>query len=359
MRRAAGFTGSRGETAMMRYSALDGLRGTAAFIVVISHFTNRTGFLGGAAGFGAGQLGVMLFFLISGFLMGRLYVELPFTWANVGEFAKKRVARVVPLFFFVVLASAAAFAVLGKSSRLYRIDAGNLFPHLLTLDGVSVLWTIPVEIHFYLVFPLFWLCFARLGRVATVAVLVAIAVAGLTILNAPGRSLLYHIHYFATGVIVSLLIPRRPLRGGYPLDALFIASCLAVVAIMPNVATQLFGGHLGPIWKSWIALAVLTTVLASSLLSGLATAVLGSRPFAFLGDISYSVYLLHLPLLTTLDRLHIRNTWLFLAVFIGLLIPLAYLSYRLIEVPARRAINRLRIPVARMPSNAVPPADGS
>jgi peptidoglycan/LPS O-acetylase OafA/YrhL len=48
----------------MHYKALDGLRGLAAYTVVISHFSNQTQIFGGLFGSGAGQVGVMLFFAL-------------------------------------------------------------------------------------------------------------------------------------------------------------------------------------------------------------------------------------------------------------------------------------------------------
>jgi peptidoglycan/LPS O-acetylase OafA/YrhL len=137
----------------MRYPALDGLRGFAAFLVVISHFSNRTDLLGGMFGSGGGQLGVMIFFLISGFLMGRLYMEDPFDRAALRAFAQKRIARVIPLYLFMIAISAAASLGLGSESPLYPVTRANLVGHLLFLHGVWALWTIPVEIHFYLLFP--------------------------------------------------------------------------------------------------------------------------------------------------------------------------------------------------------------
>jgi peptidoglycan/LPS O-acetylase OafA/YrhL len=50
----------------MRHPTLDGLRGLAALLVVLSHFSNRTGMWGVRLGDGGGQIGVMLFFLVSG-----------------------------------------------------------------------------------------------------------------------------------------------------------------------------------------------------------------------------------------------------------------------------------------------------
>src|SRR6188474_1808835 len=89
---------SRGTNTAMRFPALDGLRALAAFFVVVSHFSNETQIWGGLLGTGGGQLGVMIFFLISGFLMARLYMDGPWNAAEVGAFLQKRVARVVPLY---------------------------------------------------------------------------------------------------------------------------------------------------------------------------------------------------------------------------------------------------------------------
>ena len=67
--------GPRSNPDHQRLPVLDGLRGLAAYIVVVSHVTNATALGSGLLGFGAGQIGVMLFFVLSGFLMGSLYLD--------------------------------------------------------------------------------------------------------------------------------------------------------------------------------------------------------------------------------------------------------------------------------------------
>lgn len=128
--------------------ALDGLRGFAALTVFVSHFSNAFNLWGGLLGSGAGQVGVMLFFALSGYLMGRLYLDLPFSSSAVLTFFRRRVARVVPLYLVVV---AIAFSL-----GLYGVTQANLFEHLLFLRGSGVLWTIPVEVQFYALFPVLW-----------------------------------------------------------------------------------------------------------------------------------------------------------------------------------------------------------
>jgi peptidoglycan/LPS O-acetylase OafA/YrhL len=88
----------------IRYGSLDGLRGLAAFTVLMTHFSNFTNIWGGVLGYGAGQLGVMLFFCLSGFLMARLYMDRPFTFGAVCDFFRRRLARVVTLYLALVVA---------------------------------------------------------------------------------------------------------------------------------------------------------------------------------------------------------------------------------------------------------------
>ena len=67
--------------------ALDGLRGLAAVIVLVSHVSNNVGLWGGVLGHGGGQIGVMIFFVLSGYLMGFLYLDRPFNSAEVWSYA--------------------------------------------------------------------------------------------------------------------------------------------------------------------------------------------------------------------------------------------------------------------------------
>ena len=89
---------------------LDGLRGLAALIVVVSHYSNETLLWGGVLGKGGGQTGVMLFFLLSGFLMAHLHLGEAFTARNVGRYALRRIARVYPLFLIAARWSSGQFA---------------------------------------------------------------------------------------------------------------------------------------------------------------------------------------------------------------------------------------------------------
>jgi peptidoglycan/LPS O-acetylase OafA/YrhL len=63
----------------------------------------------------------------------------------------------------------------------------------------------------------------------------------------------------------------------------------------------------------------------------------------FLGKISYSLYLLHEPVLWQAKQLPVQNTWLLLVIFLSLSVLVAALSYFLFENPARLAIRRWQL----------------
>ena len=119
---------------------LNTLRGLAALIVVISHYSNDTLILGGLLGYGAGQLGVMLFFVLSGFLMTHLYGTQALDSSAAKRFAIARIARVVPLFVVVVIASYALYKAGIRDVFYTSPTAKRLASHPLCLrcvDAVS------------------------------------------------------------------------------------------------------------------------------------------------------------------------------------------------------------------------------
>jgi peptidoglycan/LPS O-acetylase OafA/YrhL len=154
--------------------SLDGLRALAVLIVVVSH-----------AGYGEtipGGLGVTIFFFLSGYLITTLLLD---EWnergsVNVGHFYGRRAFRLLPS-LFVTLAIAYLLVAIGTLdggmswqglgsqifyfANYYTIfyDHGGTVP-----EGTGVLWSLAVEEHFYILFPLFmWgvLRFANARRV--------------------------------------------------------------------------------------------------------------------------------------------------------------------------------------------------
>jgi peptidoglycan/LPS O-acetylase OafA/YrhL len=312
----------------MRYSALDGLRGFAALLVALSHFSNQTGMWGTRLGDGGGQIGVMLFFLISGFLMGRLYLGEIITVGSASRFVQRRIARVVPLYVLIVLAS-------------FAITQDNLKDHLLFLAGVDVLWSIPVEVHFYMFFIVIWIAATFVRTKATAVILAATVLLCLFIPNATKEGeLTSHLHYFLCGVLVAMAHGAGIVRQTKLWNMAFVLLAFAPLLLMPQIALQLFGESFD-LWKSPLILIALTLLLISALGSSLADLLLGGRIGRFAGDISYSVYLLHGPMLFWLGLVRPTSTKAFLFVFLASVVLVSWTSYCLIERPSRKLINAI------------------
>lgn len=333
----------------MRYRSLDGLRGMAALTVVVSHFSNETDFAGSLLGWGGGQIGVMLFFCLSGFLMGRLYLdETPSVSAVLGYF-RRRVARVVPLYLAVVAVSYWWWNAHGSPWPFYRVNASNLLEHLLFWRGVDVLWTIPVEVQFYLVFPLLWALGYRSKRALLAALLIlTVAVALMRFPTVPG--LLEYLPFFLAGVAVSQIDERPGFRGS---DVAFALGVMLYVLSFPQIlkAIGLPAGNPIPAltfkapWFSPFYLVLVPGLLWISLCSRLASRTLGSQWAVFIGMISYSIYLLHyvvLRVVTSFPPLkhHPALTFPF---FLAAVLLLAWLSYRYLEAPLRSAISGRKV----------------
>lgn len=112
----------------MHINSLDGLRGLAAYTVVISHFSLVTRSYADIFGL-SGQVGVMIFFVLSGFLMGK-YVQSDFTLPNVVRYYQQRFSRVIPLYLIVVLLSFGTLLIWGRAWPFFPIGRDTIWEHL-------------------------------------------------------------------------------------------------------------------------------------------------------------------------------------------------------------------------------------
>ncbi len=329
--------------------SLNMLRGLAALIVVVSHYSNETNLLGAVLGYGGGQMGVMLFFLLSGFLMAHLYGERALQAATLRRFAVARFARVVPLFVLIVLVSWAARRW-ELSDVFFTIWNGKwLLSHLLFLNGVDILWTIPPEIHFYLLFPLLWWLGRRYGRsffIALLALVVLLLLADppaprFRLFGLPGQLwLLRTLPFFLTGVLLGHLYanwqPPAVLR-----NHLFILCLPLLLLLYPRIMEAVLGISYWPWQDNWVLLPVALIFFGLVFLVPDGNPVLENPVGDFLGRISYSLYLTHVPLLLSLREALHGQPWLGAPLYLGAAVLVAWCSYRLVELPARTALRRL------------------
>ena len=310
-------------------AALTGLRAVAALLVVGTHAAFVTGKLNhGYLGAMAARLeiGVAIFFALSGFLLFRPWVTAAAAGSDApsaARYAHRRLRRVMPAYLATVLLAYGVYSVFSSGPNPGQSLAG-LLRHLTLTQiytdnylmthlhrGLSQTWSLAVEVAFYAVLPLLAyllvvvLCGDRwrpARLLAGLAGLAAISLGWQVVLvttdwlpNSAGMWLPAHLASFAVGMGLAVLAEagvRCPATVTLPLA--FGAFLLVSTPVAGAVA-------MGPvrIWepliKTVLYAAVATLAVAAAGLDdrGLADRVLASRPMVWLGEISYEIFLLH------------------------------------------------------------------
>ncbi|MBN9586005.1 MAG: hypothetical protein BGN84_10925 [Afipia sp. 62-7] len=328
---------------MQRKPELDGLRGLAALTVVVAHVTSDTKLWGGLLGGGGGQLGVMLFFALSGYLLGSIYLDQPFNFQTVGTYARHRIGRVVPLYYVVVIAS---FVL--PAGVLYAVNTSNIVEHLFFARAGRLLWTIPAEMQFYAFFVVLWAIRDK-SAAAFVAVCAAyIALSYILHLNAVQQfAVVRCLPVFLFGVLLSRYDLRRVPISPRAWSFAFVVGIALYALAFPRVSGLIgidrsfnYGPFFG-MWSDPIPQIAVVWLLATATMAPLATAMLANRTAVYLGTASYSMYLLHRPVIDAVKAAGFGSQPF--AVLVLTIIGTAIVStitYRLIERPFQKLIRQ-------------------
>lgn len=335
----------------LRYRAhIDGLRAIAVLGVVLFHF--------GADWLPGGFIGVDVFFVISGFLIAKsIYADLDAGNFSILGFYERRMRRIAPAFFVVTaLTSVCAFLIFfpnqlmtyGRSLIWAVLAFGNVYSYLRTdyfgpaAEETPLLhyWSLGVEEQFYFLFPALILLCARFFPKARGQVVLGLLVASLAAcemirpLNPAAAFYLLPFRAFelligAALALPGLWFPQGRRAGGVAVAAgfaLILAGMLAITAHAP------FPGMLALVPCLGTALAIWGGERTDSLPARL----LGLRPLVFFGAISYSLYLVHWPILV-FARLLLPElpAPAFLLGGVAVSTLLGWLSWRLVEQPVR------------------------
>jgi peptidoglycan/LPS O-acetylase OafA/YrhL len=345
--------------------ALTGVRGVAAAVIVVYHFGDVQLYGGGSLSYYRiphGYLPVDLFFMLSGYVIGLTYRDAFKEAFGAGYlkdyaiFMLKRVARLYPAYVVIGLLYVAKIAAeLSGQDTLSMFSpydiAGNLLMitgwglHIQPLIGVS--WAASAEMGSYLLLPLLLSVAIRRGQLvsgftalAALAAIVAVSLSGrgdsgpLDVVN--GNSfypLLRAVAGFTLGLVIYRFAGALDRLSGASQDVLLAA---VLGAILVNVVLEA-GDRL-------LYLLFIPLVALLSRDGRLAQALFGNAPVYRLGIISYSIYLIH-PLFVSFAvrawRDFGQTAIAYLAgsaaCFVAIWL-LSELSYRLVEMPGRKAI---------------------
>jgi peptidoglycan/LPS O-acetylase OafA/YrhL len=315
----------------LRIASLDGLRGIAASAVVYAHIEFFYPSSNPWIKLDTGDEAVAIFFSLSGFLMALLYGD---RRMDAAGYLVHRFARIYPVYLVSVLFVAALTAIYG-TGYIYPIEGAEQFiRHLLLAGSTGVFWSIPPEIQFYLFFLLIWLWFIDPRRYQIVAVATAVFLIVDAYFGFPGPGILLtsKLPYFLFGALAGRLFS---LQKSHP-DG--IASGIAVLGLLVFfLLARGFWPLKTSFWGMGSALTATVIVYLAACGNSLSAAVLGLRPLAFVGKISFSLYLFHLPVIFLGMKLfHFLPIGAALILSVGIAYLVAWLSYRMIEDPSRK-----------------------
>ncbi|MEX0627404.1 MAG: acyltransferase, partial [Cucumibacter sp.] len=294
-----------------------------------------------------GMVAVALFWMISGFVFTTVYLDQKPT---ARAFVVTRFARLYPLHFatLVIVAVLQAISVqaLGTSHVLEHNDAWHFLLNLLFISnwgfeaGYSFngpIWSVSVEIFIYI---LFFLGLGLINRFRWIAVTLAAVVSlALLLMGAPLWFSACGLGFFL-GSAMCFLHRRLARMPGPTLVAALAVGILGLVAVG---LTPGYYEKLVPLIISFCA--VIVAAAAADQIDDLGIA----RRFRLIGDMTYSIYLCHLPLQIAvllvmtafgLDKPAIASTGAFFFGFNALVFVVSWASYRYFERPARDYFRR-------------------
>jgi peptidoglycan/LPS O-acetylase OafA/YrhL len=350
--------------------AVEGMRACAAMGVVVTHVAFQTGHSSGAAGrlFGRFDLAVAVFFALSGFLLWRGHAAAARGMGSrprTGHYLRSRVVRIMPAYVVAVVVILTLLPDADHASLtvwLANLTLTQIYVPLTLTGGLTQMWSLSVEVTFYLALPILALLARRLpvgGRVPAIAALAALSWAwgwvplhgpsGINPLNWPPA----FFSWFAAGMLLAEWVhsgtglPHRLARHRLVMAAVAVLAYLVAASplagpegLVPGTAAQFAV-------KTAAGSLVAFALVAPLVLDRVDTPhrLLGSTAMVTLGRWSYGLFVWHLaalamvfPVLGTFPFTGRMPSVLALTLIFGWAI--AAVSYGLVEAPCREALRR-------------------
>jgi len=343
------------------FKALDGLRGFAVLLVILSHASiDGVNLWPGADFSGMGKPGVFLFFVLSAYLLDRQIIVGFVTgranakfWAN---YFLRRFMRIFPLYII------ALFIFYGCSKAGFSTpikDLPTIWRHLTLQQGLGIFWSIAVEFKYYFLSPLIMaFCHYALKWDLKKVTIFLVALMGISVyLQAKYKydeiTLVRYLPVFLLGTLISiyevLLEKKRDLKvfKSHVFEYAGLFCTLLIIISIPSVYGHLFlaNGEKYPLSDSifYVPYAIVWSIILLAAKYGSKHILKGFfeiTAMRFLGIISFSAYLFHLLVLkiAELHKLHIP-LYAQCYVFLILVAISSLISYLVIE----RNLQKVRI----------------
>lgn len=305
------------------------LRGIAALGVCFVHFylTNQVQYSQFMTQlFFSGQLGVAMFFVISGFVLPYSLSQKNYTIKAFPNFLLKRSVRIDPPYW-------ATIALLFLLGRVYsqHFDLSRLVLHIFYLIPLfkgydwytGIFWTLCIEFQYYILLGLFLPLLMRLKPIVSIMIFLLISLVCM-LLKVNIRELIFtYLYDFAVGYIVfQYFIKKISLKTAV---ICLVAFCI-IIAFRVSILTGFVPAVTG-----------LTILLLNKKVPSL---------FLFLGNISYSLYLTHtlvMPIYLRFIKNYVSNQAFLCVTAILISIIFAYIFYIVIEKPALKFSKKVKV----------------
>jgi peptidoglycan/LPS O-acetylase OafA/YrhL len=349
--------------------AVEGMRACAAVGVVVTHVAFQTGHTSGVAGriFGRFDLAVAVFFALSGFLLWRGHAAAARGLRPIpptGRYLRSRIVRIIPgyLVAVVVILTLLPEARADLTVWLANLTLTQIYVPLTLTAGLTQMWSLSVEVSFYLALPVLALLARRLPVRARIPAIAAVGVGSLLWVHIPfdAESGLNpwnwppaFFAWFTAGMLLAELTVG-PIGWAHRLARRRVLMAVIAVGAFGIAASPLAGLEgLRPGTISQVTLkTAMGAVLAAALLAPLVLdrpdtrhRTLGSPIMVTLGRWSYGLFVWHLaalamvfPMIGEFPFNGRMPVVLVLTVVFGFAI--AAVSYALVESPCRVALRR-------------------
>lgn len=363
-----------------RYNYVEGIRAVACLTVVLNHAVAEAfpvlyqvdippmlSFL--QLWFAFGHHAVTAFIVVSGFCLGLPLAAGDFSKpVAFGPFMARRIARIVPPYYAALVMSLLICYTMFKFPSGMHFDFSahprptDIAAHFLLIQNVFgtgqinySLWSIATELHIYMLFPfLVAMLRKRNGWIAAAAI--AVAAYGISYLvmdTRLDRAAVHFVGAFICGIAASWVTrSEHPVAlrlrtfSGWPLVALGgLGGIVFWTKLLPFAQYQTFQLAQDAV----VMLAITALLIACTKVKSPLRLVLEAKPLVWIGERSYSLYLLHVPIqaallkvaISTLDLTHTERLVFSLTFGMGILLGLTWVFHRVVEIPAMNLSRRV------------------
>lgn len=324
----------------------DGLRSIAVIGVLIFHFGFKI--------FPGGFVGVDVFFVISGFLISKIILnDISAGKFSIVQFYERRFRRIIPALVSVLIITCIIFSLIISPAEL-DVQRTSLLSTLLSISNIYFYittdyfnnnetnpflhtWSLAVEEQFYIFFPLLLVAISRWPvkwRNSVLAALGFISFGVSSYYVHKNASAAFYLPWFRAWELMAgtgiALFPKNSIPYLFKHIASYTGPVIIIAAFIFFDEKMIFPGAIAVIPVAGAAL----TIIGSGVHS-LPNRILSSSLSGFIGKISYSLYLVHWPVICALSVVGLRTGGALGVVALVFCLVIAWLNYKFVEQPFR------------------------